>query len=82
MDWWLIAPFAGSGLLLALRLWAGPAPVKPRAPPADAPPLEDEELWTAEALARLGTEATVADLVAQGRAEELRGLGYRGDLPE
>ena len=32
-------------------------------------------------MARLGTPETVADLAAQGRADELRGLGYGGELP-
>ena len=35
----------------------------------------------AETLARLGTPDTVAELVAQGRGDELRGLGYSGDVP-
>lgn len=34
-----------------------------------------------ETLGRLGTPETVAELVAQGRADELRELGYRGDFP-
>lgn len=45
-------------------------------------PLDEVELWTPDALARLGTPDAVADLVAQGRADELRGLGYEGELPD
>jgi len=32
-------------------------------------------------LARPGTPKTAADLVAQGRTDELRGLGYPGEFP-
>ncbi|GGD85255.1 hypothetical protein GCM10011515_01180 [Tsuneonella deserti] len=78
MNFWLIA-----GSIFALALLAGlAAPRKPAAkrdPPS--PPPQEEDLWTADALARLGTPETVADLVAQGREEELRGLGYAGELP-
>ena len=35
----------------------------------------------AETLARLGSPDTVAQLVAQGRGDELRGLGFSGELP-
>ena len=86
MDWWLIALLAGGGVILALRLWLGP--VEEGAPPshaseelAPAPPREPEP-WEAEALARYGTETSVDQLIAEGRADELRGLGYEGELPE
>lgn len=81
MDWWLIALLGGGVTLLALRLWAGPAPKAPRPPIAERETGGEEQLWTPDALARLGTPETVADLVAQGRADELRGLGYQGELP-
>ena len=78
MNFWLIA-----GSIFALALLAGLAmPRKPAAKRDPSPlPAQEEELWTADALARLGTQETVADLVAQGRADELRGLGYSGELP-
>jgi len=82
MDWWLIALLGGGVALLALRLWAGPAPKAPPSPVIEQDGGAQEPLWTPAALARLGTQETIADLVAQGRADELRGLGYRGDLPE
>jgi hypothetical protein len=67
----------GVSLLIGLAM--------PRKGPAkghgsDAAP-EEEELWTPDALARLGTPETAADLAAEGRSDELRGLGYTGDLP-
>ncbi len=72
-------------LLLVLRLWLGPSP--PRH--ADSPPptqLPDagqgDELWTVDALQKYGTPETAADLYEQGRADELHGLGYRGEIPE
>jgi hypothetical protein len=79
MGFWPIAALVfGAALLAGLA-----APRKPaaRRDPPPAPTPEEEELWTADALARLGTPETVADLVAQGRADELRGLGYSGELP-
>ncbi len=81
--WGMIAILA---LLLVLRLWLGPSsgasPTR-ESPPVDspAPEAEEPELWTADALARLGTEETLEDLAAQGRADKLRDLGYRGDIP-
>lgn len=81
MDGWLIVLLMIGLAVLALRLWTGPAPHGSRDHHPEGPPLADEPLWTADALARLGTPETVADLVAQGRADELRGLGYRGELP-
>ena len=86
MEWWLIALLAGGGVLLALRLWLGPAEEEP--PPArdldagDAAVPGEPEPWEAEALARYGTETSVDQLIAEGRADELRGLGYEGELPE
>ena len=78
MMWWIgLAGFFGAAVIAGL--------LSPRSPagktPAPSEPSPNEELWTPEALARLGTPETVADLAAQGRADELRGLGYRGDLP-
>lgn len=82
MDGWMIGIIAAGLVLLCLRLWAGPGRRKPRARKAEvAPADEPDELWTVEALARLGTETSVADLTAQGRADELRGLGFQGDIP-
>ena len=81
MDPWLIGLLAAGAALLALRLWTGPAPKTSRKPTAEPETSGEEPLWTPDALARLGTPETVADLVAQGRADELRGLGYQGELP-
>ena len=78
MGFWAIAALIFGGALLA----GFAAPRRPGSKPPVAPPNSDEkELWTPDALARLGTPDTVADLVAQGRADELRGLGYDGELP-
>jgi hypothetical protein len=78
MGFWAIAVLVfGGALLVGL---ATPRRASRRPDAADVPPPE-EELWTADALARLGTPGTVADLFAQGRGDELRGLGYEGDLP-
>jgi hypothetical protein len=78
MALWLILAVLVVGAVVAGILSPGrPAP-KREMPMAE--PKEDEALWTPDALARLGTPETVTDLVAQGRAEELRGLGYEGDL--
>lgn len=80
----MVALLVAATAVLALRLWAGPAPARPRAadsePAVDLASSEPPDLWTPDALARLGTPDTVADLVAQGRADELYGLGYRGDV--
>lgn len=74
--------FIGAGvLLLILRLWVGPPEnsARRRLPPDDSlTPGDDPELWTVEAVQRYGTPDTVADLASQGRADELRGLGYDG----
>lgn len=79
MGFWPIALLVFGGALVA----GFAAPRRPAARPEPAPERsEAEELWTPEALARLGTPETVAELVAQGRADELRGLGYSADLPE
>ncbi len=78
MHFWLIA-----GSIFGLALLAGlAAPRRPSAQrnPSPLPP-QVEELWTPDALARLGTPETVADLALQGRADELRGQGYEGDIP-
>ena len=78
MNFWVIA-----GSVFAVAVLAGTAaPRKPAAKrdPSPLPP-QEEDRWTADALARLGTPETVTDLVAQGRADELRGLGYSGELP-
>lgn len=84
MDGWMIALLSFGALLLAARLIVGPAaPANPSRreehPPAEA--ADEEPLWTPDALSRLGTPETVQDLVAQGRTDELRGLGYEGELP-
>jgi hypothetical protein len=79
MSFWPIAALVfGAALVAGLVSPRGAA--TRRAPPPTA--ADEEELWTADALARLGTPDTVADLVAEGRADELRGLGYTGDLPK
>ena len=83
MDWWLITLLVGGGILLGLRLWLRPADAAP--PTLDAaeePWLDEPEPWEVEALARYGTETSIDQLIAEGRADELRGLGYQGDLPE
>ena len=83
MDWWLITLLVGGGILLGLRLWLGPADEKlPSVDAAEEPWLDEPEPWEAEALARYGTETSIDQLIAEGRADELRGLGYQGDLPE
>ena len=85
MDGWTTALTVIGGVLLVLRLAFGPARPERRspAPLPDEVALQDEpEPWTAEALARHGTDTSIADLAAQGRADELRGLGYTGDIPE
>ena len=86
MDWWLIILLVGGGILLGLRLWLGPADEAPPAPDAAEEPgtdaMYEPEPWEAEALARYGTETSIDQLVSEGRADELRGLGYEGDLPE
>lgn len=79
MGFWPIALLVFGGALLA-GLAAPRGAAARRQPPTE--PFEAEELWTPGALARLGTPETMADLVAQGRADELRGLGYSGDLSE
>ena len=80
MDWLMWTLAIGGGLLFALRLWLGPAD-SPQADCDQGDFLEErEDMWTAEALANYGTDTTVADLAAQGRADELRGLGYVGDI--
>ena len=59
-------------------------PAKNGPPPErdDALPYElDGGPIDAGTLARLGTPDTVAELVDQGRGDELRGLGYDGELP-
>ena len=97
MDWWLIIVLLGGTALIALRLWVGPphddaadlAWLEDDAAHLDAYAADEDilhprepELWEAEALARWGTETTVEQLIAEGRADELRGLGYTGDLPD
>ena len=83
MDWWLITLLVGGGILLGLRLWLGPADAAPPAlDKAEEPWLDESEPWEAEALARYGTETSIDQLVSEGRADELRGLGYQGELPE
>jgi hypothetical protein len=79
MGFWAIAALIFGGALVASLVSPREATTR-RAPPPAAP--DEEELWTPDALARLGTPDTVADLVAEGRADELRGLGYTGDLPK
>jgi hypothetical protein len=79
MALWLILAVLLVGAVVAGILSPGRPLPKREMPMAD--PGEDEAPWAPDALARLGTPETVADLVAQGRADELRGLGYEGDLP-
>ena len=85
MDWPIIILLAGGAILLILRAWAGPARPDDTATRAtfEEPeePEPEPEPWEADYLARYGTETSIDDLVAQGRAEDLRGLGYDGDLP-
>ena len=86
MDFWLILMLAGGAVLLALRLWLGPAERQDSGFDADegartgSPP--EPEPWEAEALARFGTETSIDQLVSEGRSRDLRDLGYQGDLPE
>ena len=42
----------------------------------------EPEPWEAEAVARWGTETTVRQFIDEGRTDELRGLGYTGDLTD
>ena len=79
MALWLILAVLVVGAVIAGIL--SPRSPAPKRESSIVPPDEDEALWTADALARLGTPDTVADLAAQGRADELRGLGYEGELP-
>ena len=85
MDWWLIVILVGGTILLALRLWAGPANGSNADFSHDDGSLFEDvhepEPWEAEALARYGTETSIEQLIAEGRADELRGLGYEGELP-
>ncbi len=78
MGFWPIAALIFGGALLAGLAMPRKVGRKRSVTP---PPQEGVDLWTADALARLGTPETVADLVAQGRTDELRGLGYSGELP-
>lgn len=78
---WLVGIAALVGVSVAIGL-VSPRRTKRRGA-AQEPVADDREaLWTSDALARLGTPETVADLVAQDRADELRALGYEGDIPE
>ena len=79
MGFWAIAALVFAGAVLAGLAMPRRAPA--RRDETSAPPPPEEELWTADALSRLGTPETVADLVAQGRADELRGLGYAEEWP-
>jgi hypothetical protein len=76
--WLILAVLVAGAVIAGVLAPRSPAP-KREAP--NAPTVDDEALWTPDALARLGTPETVADLVAQGRGDELRGLGYDGELP-
>ena len=78
MGFWPIAALVFGGALIAGFATPRRGASKRPAPPF---PPDEEDLWTPEALARLGTPDTVGELVAQGRADELRGLGYSGELP-
>ena len=78
MGFWPTVALIFGGALLAGFAMPRKRPPRRAEPPASP---QEEEFWTPDALARLGTPETVADLVAQGRADELRGLGYSGELP-
>jgi hypothetical protein len=78
MAFWVIAALIFGGTLVAA--FGAPRPKAVNRPLSPDP--DEEALWTPDAVARLGTPETVADLVAQGRADELQGLGYSGDLPD
>ena len=83
MDWWLVTLLLGGGILLGLRSWLGPADeALPSLDAEEEPWLGEPEPWEADALARYETETSVDQLIAEGRADELRGLGYEGELPE
>ena len=77
MSFWPIAALVFGGAFVAGLVMPRGAANKRPAPFAP----DEEEHWTPDALARLGTPETVAELVAQSRADELRGLGYGGELP-
>jgi hypothetical protein len=78
MGFWAIALVIFGGALAAGL--AAPRGSKSDQPPEQLPS-DEQALWTPDALARLGTPGTVADLIAQGRGVELRGIGYEGELP-
>ena len=82
MDTLPIIMIVAGVMLIVLRIWLGPNTPSATAAVPPSPELADPELWSAEALAEHGTSDTVAELAAQGRADELRGLGYEGDIPD
>ena len=78
---WILILFAVA-IVIAAILAASPSSTASRAQGDDASDHQfDGAPVDPDTLGRLGTPETVAELVAQGRADELRGLGYRGDLP-
>jgi len=78
---WILVLFAVA-IVIAAILAPPPSTTAGRSQGDDASGQEfDGTPVDPETLGRLGTPETVAELVAQGRADELRGLGYRGDLP-
>lgn len=84
MLWYLALAVLGAAIVMGLT--APPAKSVRRSGPEQEPEFApgyelDGSPVDAATLARLGTPDTVAELVTQGRADELRGLGYRGELP-
>jgi len=77
--WWLIL---GGGLAALTAAAFAPAQKRRARPPRPSEPAEDPLDLLArdapEALLRYGTSDTARYLDEQGRADELRGLGYRG----
>lgn len=83
MLFWIFIGLMLALLLLAIVAKPAASPAKQRRiVPVPAPdgedPLDLLDRDAPEALARYGTPETAAWLEAQGRGDELRGLGYRG----
>ena len=85
MGFWPIAALIFGGALVAGLATPRPKVAKRPEQVSEADNEPDYELdgspVDSEMLARLGTPETVAELVAQGHGDELRGLGYQGQLP-